>query len=55
MPFATINGVQLNYLQLDDSDGAAREDLVMVHGLATNMAFWYFKYGVPLSRKYLLR
>lgn len=52
MPFATINGVQLNYLQLDDSDGAAREDLVMVHGLATNMAFWYFKYGVPLSRKY---
>jgi pimeloyl-ACP methyl ester carboxylesterase len=23
-----------------------------VHGLATNMAFWYFKYGVPLSRKF---
>ena len=52
MPTALINGVQLNYLQLDDSDGTAREDLVMVHGLATNMAFWYFKYGLPLSKKF---
>jgi len=52
MPMATINGVQLNYLQLDDGEGAPREDLVMVHGLATNMAFWYFKYGVPLAKKF---
>jgi pimeloyl-ACP methyl ester carboxylesterase len=52
MPMATINGVQLNYLQLDDGGGAAREDLVMVHGLATNMAFWYFKYGLPLAKKF---
>jgi len=52
MPTALINGVQLNYLQLDEGGGADREDLVMVHGLATNMAFWYFKYGVPLSERY---
>jgi len=52
MPTATINGVQLNYIQLDEGEGAEREDLVMVHGLATNMAFWYFKYGVPLSKRF---
>lgn len=52
MPSALINGVQLNYLQLDEGGGTDREDLVMVHGLATNMAFWYFKYGVPLSERY---
>lgn len=52
MPIATINGVRLNYVQLDDGDGAAREDLVMVHGLATNMAFWYFRYGLALSKRF---
>lgn len=52
MPTALINGVQLNYVQLDDGDGSAREDLVMVHGLATNMAFWYFKYGVTLAKRF---
>ena len=24
----------------------------MVHGMATNMAFWYFNYGLPLSKRY---
>jgi len=52
MPTALVNGVQLNYLQLDAGDGVVREDLVMVHGLATNMAFWYFKYGLPLSKRF---
>ncbi|MBI3156618.1 MAG: alpha/beta hydrolase [Burkholderiales bacterium] len=52
MPMVRVNGVELNVLQLDEGDGAAREDLVMVHGLATNMAFWYFKYAVPLSRRF---
>jgi pimeloyl-ACP methyl ester carboxylesterase len=52
MPTALVNGVRLNYVQLDAGDGAAHEDLVMVHGLATNMAFWYFKYGVPLSKRF---
>jgi pimeloyl-ACP methyl ester carboxylesterase len=54
MPFAHINGVKLHYLQLDNgSHGSApKEDLIMVHGLATNMAFWYFKYGVALSDRF---
>lgn len=52
MPIAVVNGVQVNYVQLDESEDPAREDLVMVHGLATNMAFWYFKYGVALAKKF---
>ncbi len=52
MPVARVNGVGLNYLQLGESHGSPREDLVMVHGLATNMAFWYFKYAVPLSQRF---
>ena len=52
MPTALINGVRLNYLQLDDGEGDAREDLIMVHGLATNMAFWFFKYGRALAKKF---
>ena len=52
MPMVHVNGVDLNVLQLDEGDGAPREDLIMVHGLATNMAFWYFKYAVPLSQRF---
>jgi pimeloyl-ACP methyl ester carboxylesterase len=53
MPIATVNGVRLNYIQLEDEgSSASREDLVMVHGLATNMAFWYFNYGLPLSKRF---
>lgn len=63
MPTAFVNGVDLNYVRLDDGDapgadepaggaGAPRDDLVMVHGLATNMAFWYFKYGVALAKRF---
>ncbi|MED5619066.1 alpha/beta fold hydrolase [Ideonella sp. BN130291] len=52
MPMANVNGVKLNYVQLDEGEGAPREDLVMVHGLATNMAFWYFNYGVALSKRF---
>lgn len=52
MPIATVNGVRLNYIQLDAGGDAAREDLVMVHGLATNLAFWYFRYGLALSKRF---
>jgi pimeloyl-ACP methyl ester carboxylesterase len=52
MPTANINGVHLNYVQLDEAEDPAREDLVMVHGLATNMAFWYFRYGLALAKRY---
>lgn len=34
------------------TSGGPVEDLVMVHGLATNMAFWYFAYGLALSKRF---
>ncbi|HUG25191.1 alpha/beta fold hydrolase [Piscinibacter sp.] len=52
MPSAHVNGVRLNYVQMASPDEAAQEDLVMVHGLATNMAFWYFQYAALLSKRY---
>lgn len=57
MPSAVVNGVRLNYVQMASPEVAAREsatreDLVMVHGLATNMAFWYFQYAAQLSLRY---
>ena len=53
MPYALVDGVRLNYIQLEEpGDGTPREDLILVHGLATNMAFWYFNYGIPLARRF---
>ncbi len=52
MPLVDVNGVRLNVQQLDLTGQDAPEHLVMVHGLATNMAFWYFAYGQPLSRRF---
>ena len=52
MPSALVNGVRLNYVQMGASDAGPQEDLVMVHGLATNMAFWYFHYAAVFARRY---
>ena len=52
MPIANINGVRLNYIQVDDGGSGAREDLVMVHGLATSLAFWYFRYAPEFSQRF---
>ena len=57
MPSTLVNGVRLNYVQMEApevaaQDPATRQDLVMVHGLATNMAFWYFQYAALLSTRY---
>jgi pimeloyl-ACP methyl ester carboxylesterase len=54
MHMARINGVALHYVQVDSQRGPDAEDLVLVHGLATSMAFWYFQYAAPLSRRYRL-
>jgi pimeloyl-ACP methyl ester carboxylesterase len=51
MPVAVVDEVRLNYLQLSPESGAG-EDLVMVHGLATNLAFWYAPYATELSKRY---
>jgi len=47
MPTIPINGAELYYLQ----DGAG-EDVVLLHGLASNLAFWYSGVMVPLRQKY---
>jgi pimeloyl-ACP methyl ester carboxylesterase len=51
LPTAIVNGSRLNFVQLCEG-GGEREDLVMVHGLAANMAFWYFKYACELAREF---
>lgn len=51
MPVAVVGGIRVNYLQVAPDAGAA-EDLVMVHGLATNLAFWYAPYATELSKRY---
>jgi pimeloyl-ACP methyl ester carboxylesterase len=52
MPVARVNGARLNYVQVDGPAGGAREDLVMVHGLATNMAFWYLPYAPVFAQRF---
>ena len=52
MPTALVNGVRLNHVQMAAPDGGPQEDLVMVHGLATNMAFWYFHYAAVFARRF---
>lgn len=52
MPIATVNGVRLNFVQLGERSDHAREDLVMVHGLATNLAFWYFSYAHEFAKRF---
>jgi pimeloyl-ACP methyl ester carboxylesterase len=47
MPTIPINDTELYYLQ----DGAG-EDVVLLHGLASNLAFWYSGVMVPLRQKY---
>ena len=52
MPSLEVNGVRTNYVQIDCESKNGCEDVVMVHGLATNLAFWYFHYVPELSKHY---
>jgi len=52
LPSAIINGSRINFVQLCEADGGDREDLVMVHGLAANLAFWYLKYACVFGQEY---
>ena len=47
MPTANINGVNLNYRL-----AGAGEDLILIHGLAANHAFWNLMVLLPLVRQY---
>lgn len=53
MPFIKLSSHDLHYLQLGGGDdGADVEDVVMVHGLAANMAFWYAGLAPVLAPRY---
>lgn len=52
MPIARINGVGINYVQIPCDQGADGEDLVMVHGLAASLAFWYLNNAFEFSKNY---
>jgi pimeloyl-ACP methyl ester carboxylesterase len=52
LPNVVVNGARINYVRLSEGEGREPEDLVMVHGLAANIAFWYFKYACDFARSY---
>ncbi|NUO09623.1 MAG: alpha/beta hydrolase [Candidatus Brocadia sp.] len=52
MPSVEVNGVRINYVQINCESGEDCEDLIMVHGLATNLAFWYFSHAQTFSKHY---
>jgi pimeloyl-ACP methyl ester carboxylesterase len=47
MGIAKLNGVALNYRRVGDG-----EDVVLIHGLAANHAFWHYDVLLPLARDY---
>ncbi len=43
MPYLQTADVKLHYLQIEETSAEPERDLVMVHGLAANLAFWYLR------------
>lgn len=52
MPTVKVNGVRLNYSQINCDGSRKCEDLVMIHGLATNLAFWGLHFAPIFSKRY---
>ena len=52
MPLLEVNGGRINYVQIDCECGSPCQNLVMIHGLATNMAFWYYPHTANFSKHY---
>lgn len=50
MPLVEVNGVKINYAQIGKKLNPSVPDVVMIHGLATNMAFWYLHHAMALSK-----
>lgn len=48
MAKASCNGISINYRSIGD----AARDVVLVHGLAANHAFWHLDVLLPLAREY---
>lgn len=47
MPYASCNGGQIAYQQLGEGP-----DVILIHGLAANRAFWYAHFAQVLKRQY---
>src|SRR5688572_5921666 len=47
MPALKVNQVELNYLQIGDGP-----DLIMVHGLAASLAYWYLRIAPALAQHF---
>jgi pimeloyl-ACP methyl ester carboxylesterase len=60
MPFADLPGVRLAYERLGPPPGATATgdtespEVVLVHGLGANLAFWYWGVGRPLGQEFPL-
>jgi pimeloyl-ACP methyl ester carboxylesterase len=52
MPVIKVNGTKINYTQLAYKGSGKPEDLVMVHGLASNMAFWLGDYAKKFTDRF---
>ena len=52
MPFTDTEGCSLHYVQLPCEKNPEAEHIVMVHGLAANLAFWYFQLAPELARDF---
>jgi pimeloyl-ACP methyl ester carboxylesterase len=52
MPAVEVNGCRINYIQIDCEAGNNCQDLVMIHGLSTNLAFWYLPHALQFSKHF---
>jgi pimeloyl-ACP methyl ester carboxylesterase len=52
MPTTIANGVRISYVQIPYTGSGPVEDLIMVHGLATNLAFWYLQYAAEFATRF---
>ena len=52
MPNIEVNGTCLHYLQIECKQSTCAEHLVMIHGLAATMAFWYLQHAENYAKKF---
>jgi len=53
MPYLQTADVKLHYLQIEEAERAQPDaDLVMIHGLAANLAFWYLRLAPRFSEHF---
>jgi pimeloyl-ACP methyl ester carboxylesterase len=52
MPFVQQPGLLLHYVVLEQPHRRAAADVVLVHGLAASLAFWYWKLAPALASAY---